>query len=433
MNKDLKSYLTRICIPAVAVAIGGVALLWNDYSRKQRESERWLRGPTARIDRYSSDLYRALKEESEIRKLQGVLGAMYEEESPRVRSAFIWCKGKGTVWETGESFSLKANKKWRAQGRKNPDKPVTGAPRGWDWLREAKPPKSAAIAWVRLKNYVVGLVVDMREYPTGGDPIVAFLGSFCILALLAATLATGGWWLLRSAHKAREESERKTTFIDNLSHELKIPLAVVRMKTERLLAGKVTDPEKLRAAYQTIADENGEVIRQVDDLLDLVRTGKGTRRYSRTSFDLNLVAHEAATALRDRFSPDGLEVRLADGNVLVNADPDTVRQIVRNLLDNAAKYAAAKGPVEIAVRRDGGRATVTVSDRGDGIPPDQRERIFERFYRIDNDLTRTTGGTGIGLCLARCFARDMGGDVTVSARPGGGSVFTLELPEETHG
>jgi signal transduction histidine kinase len=239
------------------------------------------------------------------------------------------------------------------------------------------------------------------------------------------------WQLVRAAQLARMESDRKTTFIDNLSHELKIPLAVVRMKTERLLAGKVTDPQKLQAAYQSIADENGEVIRQVDDLLDLVRTGKGTRRYARGVFDLNLVAHEAATALRDRFPPDGLGVKLADGDVRVNADPDAVRQIIRNLLDNAAKYAAAKGRVDIEVAHAGGWARVTVADRGDGIPPDQRERIFERFYRIDNDLTRTTGGTGIGLCLARCFARDLGGDVTVAARPGGGSIFTLELPEET--
>ena len=89
--------------------------------------------------------------------------------------------------------------------------------------------------------------------------------------------------------------------------------------------------------------------------------------------------------------------------------------------------------MDVEVSHVGGWARVTVSDRGDGVPPDQRERIFERFYRIDNDLTRTTGGTGIGLSLARCFARDMGGDVTVAARPGGGSIFTLELPEETHG
>ena len=89
--------------------------------------------------------------------------------------------------------------------------------------------------------------------------------------------------------------------------------------------------------------------------------------------------------------------------------------------------------MEVSVSRADGRAVVAVADRGAGIPPDQHERIFERFYRIDNDLTRTTGGTGIGLCLARCFARDMGGDVTVAARPGGGSIFTLELPEETHG
>ena len=104
-----------------------------------------------------------------------------------------------------------------------------------------------------------------------------------------------------------------------------------------------------------------------------------------------------------------------------------------NLLGNAAKYAADKGPVEVGTGRADGRVVVTVADRGDGIPPDQRESIFERFYRIDNDLTRTTGGTGIGLSLARCFARDMGGDVTVAARPGGGSIFTLELPEERNG
>ena len=205
------------------------------------------------------------------------------------------------------------------------------------------------------------------------------------------------------------------------------------MKAERLLDGKIADPEKLQAAYRAIADENGEVIRQVDDLLDLVRTGKGTRRYARSTFDLNSAVREAVSALRDRIAQDGLAVTLADGNVRVNADADAVRQIVRNLLDNAAKYAAAKGRVDVEVSHADGWARVTVSDRGDGVPPDQRERIFERFYRIDNDLTRTTGGTGIGLSLARCFARDMGGDVTVAERPGGGSIFTLELPEETHG
>ena len=353
------------------------------------------------------------------------------EKAERVKGVFLWKKGEGVVWQEGLSEAVRTafptNAKWHAVGSKS-----VSLKRGW--IAPVTNNANIAVAWARpMSGEVAGLEVDLRDNLTGSNPRDLFAAGACIVALLFAILVIGGLLLVRAARRAREESDRKTTFIDNLSHELKVPLAVVRMKAERLLTGKVTDPEKLQAAYRTIADENGEVIRQVDDLLELVRTGKGTRRYARSSFDLNLAVDEAVAALRDRFSPGGLEFKRADGSVRVDADADAVRQIIRNLLDNAAKYAATKGPVEVAVSHGEGRATVTVADRGDGIPPDQRERIFERFYRVDNDLTRTTGCTGIGLCLAHCFARDMGGDVTMAPRPGGGSVFTLELPEETHG
>ncbi len=424
--RDLRFYCAFIVLPAVVLAVGGVLLLYLEFARAQ---EGVAEARHERGESYARSLHQTLKDKTSLSDRVAVLDGLLEDED-RMMGAFVWRKGDGVLWQDRMpavvAASLRPDMRWKARRKSG-----FSAPRGW--FVPADEPE-AAIAWTRLGgNEVAGLLIDMRDDLVGGNLFVLFVASACLVLFLFASLAAGGLLLVRAARRARLESARKTTFIDNLSHELKIPLAVVRMKTERLLAGKVTDPGKLRAAYQTIADENGEVIRQVDDLLDLVRTGKGTRRYARVAFDLNLVAHEAATALRDRFSPNGLEVKLADGNVRVNADPDAVRQIVRNLLDNAAKYAAAKGPVEIEVSHGDGRAAVTVSDRGDGIPPDQRERIFERFYRIDNDLTRTTGGTGIGLCLARCFARDMGGDVAVSARPGGGSVFALELPEETHG
>ena len=431
MNRDLKFYCAFIVLPAVALAVGGVLFLHGEFVRQQDGIRKWREIRGEYMGTLAQNVQGELKGKKDRSARIAGLRELQSNRVERVKGIFLWKRGEGVTWQEGLSDAVRdafpTNARWHAVGTTS-----LSAPRGW--TAPVSSNADIAVAWARpVSGEVAGLEVDLRDNLTGSNPRDLFAAGACIVALLFGILMIGGLLLVRAARRARMESERKTTFIDNLSHELKIPLAVVRMKAERLLAGKVTDPEKLRAAYQTIADENGEVIRQVDDLLDLVRTGKGTRRYSRSSFDLNLAASGAASALRDRFSQDGLDVRLADGNVRVNADPDAVRQIVRNLLDNAAKYAAAKGPVEVMVSHAGGRATIAVSDRGDGIPSDQRERIFERFYRIDNDLTRTTGGTGIGLCLARCFARDMGGDVTVAARPGGGNIFTLELPEEQHG
>ena len=429
MNRDLKFYCAFIVLPAVALAVGGVLFLHGEFVRQQDGIRKWREIRGEYMGTLAQNVQGELKGKKDRSARIAGLRELQSNRVERVKGIFLWKRGEGVTWQEGLSDAVRdafpTNARWHAVGTTS-----LSAPRGW--TAPVSSNADIAVAWARpVSGEVAGLEVDLRDNLTGSNPRDLFAAGACIVALLFGILMIGGLLLVRAARRARMESERKTTFIDNLSHELKIPLAVVRMKAERLLAGKVTDPEKLRAAYQTIADENGEVIRQVDDLLDLVRTGKGTRRYARGVFDLNLVAHEAATALRDRFPPDGLAIQLADGNVRVNADPDAVRQIIRNLLDNAAKYAAAKGRVDIEVAHAGGWARVTVADRGDGIPPDQRERIFERFYRIDNDLTRTTGGTGIGLCLARCFARDMGGDVTGAARPGGGSIFTLELPEET--
>ena len=430
MDKDLKFYCAFIVLPAIALAVGGILFLHGELKRQQEGFQDWRKIRGEFMVALAQNVQSALKDTKDEGSRINALLDLKADKAERVKGIFLWKKGEGFVWQEGLSEAVRqvfpGDAKWHSVGSKS-----LSLKRGWN--APVTNNTDVAVAWARPgSGEVAGLEVDLRDNLTGSNPRDLFAAGACIVALLFVILVIGGLLLVRAARRARTESARKTTFIDNLSHELKIPLAVVRMKAERLLAGKIAEPEKLQAAYRTIAEENGEVIRQVDDLLELVRTGKGTRRYVRAIFDLNLAVDEAAAALRDRFSPDGLEVKLAGGTVRVDADPDAVRQIIRNLLDNAAKYAAAKGPVEVAVAHAGGWARVTVADRGDGIPPNERERIFERFYRIDNDLTRTTGGTGIGLCLARCFARDMGGEVTADARPGGGSVFTLELPEVRH-
>lgn len=344
------------------------------------------------------------------------------------RGLFFWRKGEGINWQTNLAEStvstLGPDMKWRANLKKG-----FSASRGWFPAADGE----MSVIWARMgNNEVAGIVADVHDIPNGPNPTILFAAGTCLVALLFCALAAGGWLLARAAHRAREESARKATFIDNLSHELKMPLAVVRLKIERLLSGRVSDPEKLQTVYRTIADENNEMIRQIDALLDLVRAGKRTRRYASVTFDLASVVREVGTSMAERFPNDGLSVT-AEGPVTVRADIGAVRQIIRNLLDNAAKYAADGGPVSVRLSHADGYASVEVADRGKGIPADLRERVFERFYRIDDELTRSTGGTGIGLSLARCFARDMGGDVTVSERNGGGCIFLLQLPEESNG
>ncbi len=429
MDRDLKAYFTVIGLPAVAFAIGGLLLLHLAYRQGQEDvaAARHERG-----EGVAKHLQQAMKARDSLVERTAVLRKFLESADTNgttlVTGAFIWKKGSGAIWHTNLTASaislLGPDMKWRANQKKG-----LGSPRGWF------PEESSgdAIAWARLGNSeVAGLTIGMHDNLKGQDPTTLFAAGICLVALLSCSLSAGGWLLARAAHRAREESLRKATFIDNLSHELKMPLAVVRLKIERLLSGRMTDPGKLHAAYQTIASENNEMIRQIDALLELVRTGKGTRRYTPESFDMAAMAREMAASFAERFAAAGISV-VAEGPVCVRADVSATRQIICNLLDNAAKYAAAAGPVTVKLSRSDGMACMSVIDCGTGIPAHLREAVFDRFYRIDDDLTRTTGGAGIGLSLARCFARDMGGDITVSERNGGGCVFTLQLPEDAHG
>ena len=138
---------------------------------------------------------------------------------------------------------------------------------------------------------------------------------------------------------------------------------------------------------------------------------------------------ETARPLEERFEAHGLD--LADvASVRMVGDRDSVMEIVENLLTNAAKYAAHVGPVSVCVAQaeDGRTAVVRVLDGGPGLSGAQLRRVFDRDWRASNDLTKSVGGWGVGLAFARDLARDMGGDLSVAARPDGGCAFTLELP-----
>jgi signal transduction histidine kinase len=252
--------------------------------------------------------------------------------------------------------------------------------------------------------------------------LAAFAGAAALL--LAGACVSGGALLVRMLRRERLDARGKADFFDNVSHELKTPLAGIRLNAELLLRGRIPDEARRRGAMEAILVESDRLGRMVEELLLFGRLGKGTHRYRLETFDLAAFATAPAELQGvDAASHGTAQVRTLGPGAAVVADKDAIRQIGIAILSNAAKYAAG-GPVEIEVEGP----EIRWLDRGPGVPPGAEERIFERFHRGDETLSAATDGLGLGLAIARALARGMRGDLAYRHRPGGGSIFILTLP-----
>ena len=271
---------------------------------------------------------------------------------------------------------------------------------------------------------VCGFVVDYRfDMERKSMLELVWTALVCIVVLLVALVGVLAFHLRR----ARREALQKTTFVSNVSHELRTPLTSMLSYAEMLATGRCRTDEKKAKAIGVILDEGHRLDRMIRELLDFSRLERGVRRYQKESFDLSETVRETVDRLAARFDEHGLSVDVPE-RFAVYSDRDTVRGVLENLLTNAAKYAARGGPVEIVAAHHGDRARLTVSDRGPGMTRVQMRCAFRPFWRADNSTTREVGGYGIGLSVARAYARGLGGDLTVSARAGGGCAFTFEFP-----
>ena len=281
--------------------------------------------------------------------------------------------------------------------------------------------------------------VRVRSADPNATSRLVFWTNGVLLGLLLLAFVAGGFVLLRAARRERLDSLRKTDFVSNVSHELRTPLTSIRMFSELLAEDRIPDPARRRRALGTVAAESARLSRLVESVLDFSRLERNRRRYDLRPVDLAALLEEMrdaqCTVQNGEGSPttrhSSFVTRHCDGEAgaVALADRDAVRQIVLNLLDNAAKYAAAGGPPELAVRDAGnGAVALAVADRGPGVPPRAAKRIFDRFYRADDATTAETRGSGLGLSIARRLARGMGGDLAYRPREGGGAVFELTLP-----
>jgi signal transduction histidine kinase len=296
-----------------------------------------------------------------------------------------------------------------------------------------------------------------------------------LVAVLVLAIGVGSWLIVSSLNSELKLARQKTDFVGNVSHELKTPLTSIRMFSELLAEGRVTDQAKQRSYLNIITAEAARLTRLINNVLDFSRMERGEKKYIFHPCDLVEVVRAAAQTFRPHLEAGGFKFDcvLPDAAIPVRGDADALSQIIVNLLSNAEKYS--NGPASTPSPRPSGEragvrgtesdllspilssvsggegeehfnnrreitlelarhelplphAEIRVLDHGSGVPRGSGEKIFEKFYRAHDSLSSGVQGSGLGLTIARQIARAHGGDVVYEPREGGGSCFILRLP-----
>lgn len=246
------------------------------------------------------------------------------------------------------------------------------------------------------------------------------------LALKRGTAIDG--WILTFAPKVHiEEIEQlKNELVSTVSHELKTPLAAIKAYTATLRQNPTLYQSRREEFLKVVEQEADRLSRLVDDMLVVTRVESGQMLRRRLRVPLGTIVDEALREVSHDPVMHPLECDYA--GVTVSGDPERLRDIVRNLLENAFKYSPQGGAIEIAGRSEADQTVVTIRDRGIGIATADLPYIFDRFYRVESENTSSVGGSGLGLYIVHALIRAHGGTIDVRSEPGDGTTFTLRLP-----
>ncbi len=229
--------------------------------------------------------------------------------------------------------------------------------------------------------------------------------------------------MLDTTEKEKAEQLRRE-FSANVSHELKTPLHTISGCAE-LLANGIVKPEDVPHFLGQIQSESKRMIALIEDIIKLSHLDEGADDMQREDVDLLAVARRETENLRQTAEAAGVALSVSGESVVINGIPQLLDAIVHNLCENAIKYNRSGGFVRVNVRREGTKALLTVEDNGIGIPPEQQERIFERFYRVDKSHSREVGGTGLGLSIVKHAAALHNAKISVSSVPNKGTTITI--------
>jgi signal transduction histidine kinase len=231
--------------------------------------------------------------------------------------------------------------------------------------------------------------------------------------------------ILRGMDRLRSE------LIANVSHELRTPLGLIKISSTSLLMDDVEfDRETQRKFLYSIDEETTKLEQIVEHLLDLGRMESGRLQLDKQPTDLSQLIKNVIAKMRTRSAQHRLMEDLPSEPLVASIDAKRIEQVLRNLLDNAIKYSPAGGTITMSGRRDKWKILVLVSDHGIGIPVEEQGKIFERFYRVENEVTRCMRGAGLGLPVCQGIVEAHGGRIWVESRTGAGSTFCFTLPTE---
>ena len=230
----------------------------------------------------------------------------------------------------------------------------------------------------------------------------------------------------RRASLRAQTEQLRNALLSSVSHDLRTPLAVITGATTTLLdAGGPKDAAVQRELLETARDEARRLARLVANLLDMTRVEAGALRVNKEEQPIEEVIGVALNRLEDRLGGREVVTDIPADLPLVPLDPVLVEQVLINLLENALKYTPAESALLVAARAEGDDVIVEVADRGPGVLPEDRERIFEKFYRVKHG---EGGGVGLGLTICRGIVSAHGGRIWVEPREGGGARFRFALP-----
>ena len=222
-------------------------------------------------------------------------------------------------------------------------------------------------------------------------------------------------------------------FLSNISHELRTPLTSILAYVETLEDSAIDDPENNRRFLAVIRRNADRMHSLIADIAELSQIETGNVTLDKKDVRLSQLIEEIFAALSSKAATRNIElINDVDQTATVRADPIRLEQMLTNLVDNAIKFNREGGTISVSMTDVDHKSLISVADTGEGIVPENLQRIFERFYRIDRGRTREVGGTGLGLAIVKHLARLHGGEVFVASTLGRGTTFSVELPRSEH-
>jgi len=260
-----------------------------------------------------------------------------------------------------------------------------------------------------------------------------FYRNLLLVAILDLLLLTAIWIVYKNIVREIELARMKSDFVSNVSHELKTPLALIRMFSETLELDRVPSEEKKHEYYRVISQETERLTHLVNNILNFSRMEAGRKEYHFQNIDVNEIVKEVLHKYRYHLRQHDFQVRtnLSEKLPSIEADRESISEALLNLIDNAIKYSRDKKYVAVTTGIENGSVFLEVEDKGVGIDLKEREKIFEKFYRVSDGLIHNTKGSGLGLALVKNIMDAHGGKIILDSRVGEGSQFRLYLPLKT--